>query len=131
MSEPIRFEVGKPGVDPTLPNVTLAIDGVDYALCYDHAAIADVGRLTGINMLTAVASNQPSFEGVIACFWAAAKKAKPEFTYEAAAALIDLSNVYGVLEAVRVAWGASIPDPKKADDGDAGEVAAQATSPEA
>ncbi len=114
MSEALRFEVGKPGVDPTLPNITLSINGEDFSLAYDFAAIVLVEKATGINLLSSVIE-EPTFQGIVALFWAAVLKSRPDFTLEKAAGLIDLQSVLMILHAVRVAWGASIPDPVEAE----------------
>lgn len=127
MNEPIRFVVGKPGVDPTLPNVTLEIDGVAFQLAYDLPSIVLVEQASGINLLLSAIDN-PTWSGVVCLLWAATLKAHPEMTMEKAGKLVDLTSILDVLMAVRVAWQRSKPDAK---DGGAGEAEAQTTSPEA
>ena len=47
---------GKPGLDPTLPNVTLILGGVERHLVFDFNAIVLADKETGVNLIKAAMS---------------------------------------------------------------------------
>lgn len=127
-----RFEIGRPGSDPTLPDVSLAIDGKDYPLAFGFVEVAEVENLTGVNMLTA-AMGEPGFQTTAALLHCAAKKATPEFTLKMAQGVVCVQNIFTITQAIRVAWGLSKPKPEPVVDGDdvsPGGVEAQTESPQ-
>lgn len=112
---------GKPGLDPTLPDVSLILNGVERHLCYDHNAIAQVEKITGLNLLYAAAS-APNAIALRALLWSALLKENPELSLEEVGSWITPRNIPTIHAALQAAWYGSIPE----DDGEVGEVQAQA-----
>lgn len=113
---------GKPGLDPTLPNVTLVLNGDEYQLCYDHNAIVQAEKATGINLLFAAATS-PTATTIRGLLWSALLRDNPELTIDEVGSWITPRNIVTINAALKAAWYGSIPEP----DGEAGEVPAQAS----
>ena len=97
---------GVPGLDSTLPNVPLTLNGITYHLCFDFNACALVESETGINLF---ASDITKFSptNFRAMFFSSLLKAHPEFTLEQAGALITPKTLPAIATAVGKAWSDS------------------------
>ncbi len=102
---------GKVGLDPTLPDVELTLQGKTYHLAYDFNAICQANNATGINLLDSILGDITaiSLRGLL---WAALLPDNPEMTIEEAGKLIMLRDIKAVREAVVTAWFASLPEVK-------------------
>lgn len=112
---------GKPGLDPTLPNVSLILNDVERHLCYDHNAIAQAEKATGLNLLYAAATS-PSATTLRGLLWSALLKENPELTLEEVGGWITPRNIPTIHAAIVAAWYGSVPE----GDEEAGEVQGQA-----
>lgn len=119
---------GVPGLDPTLPNVELVLNGATFQLSYDHNAIAQAEAVTGHNLLEA-AYYIPTATILRGMLWASVLKAHPEVTIEEVGAWINPRNFRVIREALLAAWFGSVPDQKEGEAGETeGEVSPN-TSP--
>jgi hypothetical protein len=116
-----KFSVaGKPGSDPTLPNVALTINEKVFQLCYDFNSIAEAENLTGINLLFSSMDFQNlDARKYRALLFAALLKGQPGITLDEAGALINNTTIPSILQALVEAWTGSHPeilvDSEKAD----------------
>lgn len=110
---------GKVGQDPTLPNVSLILNGVERHLAFDFNAIVQVELLTGINLLKS-AITELSATNVRALLWASLLKENPDLTVEEVGGWITMHNVVLIQQAVITAWfgSAEESDGKVADSGE-------------
>lgn len=115
MSNKKKTVSGKPGLDPTLPNVKLVAGGKEYQLAYDFNAIVRATEVTGVNLLSSVVGeiNAVSLRGLL---WAALLKDQSDITIEEAGDLITPTNMGTIRQAIVTAWFGSIKD------AEAGEV---------
>ncbi len=116
------FVAGQPGLDPTLPDVELVINGSKYQLCYDHNAIAQAENATGINLLESAFRIQ-SANALRAMLWASLLKQNPGLTIEEVGTWLNPRNFLTVREALLAAWFGSVPEPSD----DAGEAQGEAS----
>ena len=100
---------GKPGHDPTLPDVDLVISGETYKLAYDFNAIVQAEKMTGVNLLASVVGeiNAVSLRGLL---WAALLRDRPEITIEHTGGLILPSNIATIRQAIVTAWFGSVQE---------------------
>ena len=112
----------KAGHDRTLPDVTLEIGGKDRHLAYDFAAIVQVEKLTGINLMKAASFQDLSFSDVRGLLYAALLHDDPKLTLEE----FDrdcgpqiMHNLIVCQAAVAEAWFGSVPAPKDDVEGEA------------
>lgn len=109
----------QPGLDPTLPAVSITINGETFSLCYDFNSIARVEMESGINLLAEGISERTftSPSRFRAVFWASCLKDRPDMTLEEAGTLVGKSNFADLVKAVLAAWFGSLPeseaDPKE------------------
>ena len=103
---------GKPGLDPTLPNVPIILGGVERHLCFDYNAIVLVEQQTGVNLLKA-SVGQPSMTSVRAMLWAALLHENEELTLAEVTALIRPKNIAAIHYALNQAWFGSVADPEE------------------
>jgi len=116
---------GVPGTDPTLPDVTLIIGGVERHLVYDINAIVLAEKATGINLFQASVTN-PSAETLRGLLWASLLKESPDMTLDEAGSLITMHNAVIVFAAIREAWFGSVQgDEVASEDETPGEAPAQ------
>ena len=115
------FVAGQPGLDPTLPDVSLILNGVERHLCYDHNAIAQVEKITGLNLLFAAAA-APNATALRALLWAALLRETPGLSLEEVGSWMTPQNIPTIHAALQATWYGSVPE----DDGEVGEVQAQA-----
>lgn len=106
---------GKPGLDPTLPNVDLTVGGTTYHLAYDFNAIVQAEKETGVNLLTAVVGeiNAQSLRGLL---WASLLKDNPELTLDQVGGFIKPTNIATIRQAIVTCWFGSVPDEKPGED---------------
>jgi len=109
---------GKPGLDPTLPDVELILGGDTYHLAYDFNAVVQAEKVCGVNLLTAVVGEitAQSLRGLL---WASLLKDRPDITIGEVGGLIRPTNIVTIREAVVSCWFGSVPDVEP------GEAAAQ------
>lgn len=100
---------GKPGSDPTLPDVELILGGKTYHLSYDFNAIVKAEKETGVNLLTAVVGeiNAQSLRGLL---WASLLKDHPALTADEVGDFIQPTNIATIREAIVTAWFGSVPE---------------------
>jgi hypothetical protein len=100
---------GKPGLDPTLPDVELVLGGETFALAYDFNAVCQAEKATGINLLSSVVGEitASSLRGLL---WASVLKDRPDITIDEVGALIRPTNIATIREAVVSCWFGSVPD---------------------
>ena len=110
MAKSLKLVAGKPGLDSTLPNVPLVINGTTYHLCFDFNAVATVEAETGINLFTA---DQTKFSPVTfrAMFYASLVKGHPDLTLEQVGSLITPKTLPGIATAVSQTWADSSAEP--------------------
>ncbi|MBB5066144.1 hypothetical protein [Granulicella mallensis] len=109
---------GTVGKDPTLPDVSLILNGVERHLCYDFNAIAQAEIHTGINLLRNI--TDVSATNLRALLWAALLKENPKLTIEEVGSWITLHKVPAIHNAIITAWFGSLdePEPKGEDAGE-------------
>lgn len=105
----------KPGFDPTLPAVTLKIDGVEYHPVFDFNAIALVEQQTGINLLKSIVQDISAVH-LRALLWASLLREHPEMTIEQTGELITMYNLAEVHSAMIAAWFGSVASDSKDDE---------------
>jgi hypothetical protein len=115
---------GKPGLDPTLPDVSVKIAGQTYQLVFSFNSICVVESLTGINLLKASISDV-SAVNVRALLYAALLPTYPDMTLEAAGNMVTMRNVGTLHNALISAWFGSIETDSDAEDNPSGEATAQ------
>lgn len=117
---------GKPGQDPTLPDVSLVIGGRERHLCFDLNAICIAEKATGVNLLKAAVSevDATSIRGLL---YAALLRDDPTLKLDEVGSWITMSNLPHVHKAIVTAWFASIDEPEN-NGTEPGEAQAQATT---
>lgn len=101
---------GTPGLDPTLPDVTLILGGVERHLCFDFNSIALVEQHTGINLLKASLSDINA-TNLRALLWASLLKENENLSIEEVGSWITMRNANTVYTALITAWFGSASDP--------------------
>jgi hypothetical protein len=118
---------GKPGADPTLPDVSLILGGKERVLCFDFNAICVASKVTGINLLRSVVGDLEP-ESLRGLLWAALLRDDPSLTLDQVGSLIRPASIPGIREALLRAWFESKDDGEGKEAGTAkGEAKAQAT----
>jgi hypothetical protein len=115
---------GKPGEDPTLPDVTLILGGVERKLCYDYNAIVLAEKMTGVNLLEGVVG-QMTATNLRGLLWASLKRESPDLTIDQVGALIQPRALGIIQQALMAVWFGSIAEPDEKDE-TPGEAEAQA-----
>lgn len=116
---------GVPGLDATLPDVSLIIGGKTRQLCFDFSAICTVERLTGLNLLKSAVS-EVSATNLRALLYAALLRDDPTLTLEEVSKWITMKNVGVIHQALVTAWFGSVEDADQDADEQPGEAPAQA-----
>lgn len=100
---------GKPGEDPTLPNVELIVGGATFHLAYDFNAIIKAEKETGVNLLSSAVGeiNATSLRGLL---WASLLPENPEMTIDQAGKLVKPWNIPTIRQAIVTAWFGSVKD---------------------
>jgi hypothetical protein len=102
---------GVPGLDPTLPDVSLVIDGRKYQLCFDLNALVLIQKKIGKNILIEqVSLTEP--ETMRTVLWGALLRESPDLTEEQAGALVTTANWGATVKATLAALGASQAEPE-------------------
>ena len=116
---------GKPGSDPTLPDVSIVLGGKERKLCFDFNAIVLASQETGINLLKAIVREiEPaSLRGLL---WASLLRDDPTITLEQVGQMIRPGSVPGIREALLRVWFESAGEAEGKPGGAAGEAKAQA-----
>jgi len=101
-------------INPTLPKVSIEVNGATYYLAFDFNALCVAEEATGQNLLQRVFDlrDMPS-RTFRAIFYAALLKVQPEMTVEQAGALITPGNFDTIYPKLVEAWLESVP---KQDD---------------
>lgn len=115
---------GRPGEDPTLPDVSLVIGGQERHLCFDFEAICKVEQLTGLNLLKSAVS-EVSATNLRALLYAALLRDDPALSLEQVSKWITMHNVANIHQALVTAWFGSV-DQQESKDDEPGEAPAQA-----
>lgn len=116
---------GAPGLDATLPDVSIVIGGVERHLAYDYNAIVLAEKATGVNLLKAIVGeiNATNLRGLL---WAALVRETPKLTLDEVGSWITPRNVGTIHQALITAWFGSIDEADDKEAGAAGEPTAQA-----
>jgi len=117
---------GRPGLDPTLPDVKLVLGGNTYQLVFDFNAIAQAEKVTGINLLQA-SIDTASAQSLRGLLWASLLKENPNLIIEQVGSLITMANAPTIWAAIRTAWFGSVTS-EAAEDNPSGETSAQTES---
>ena len=106
---------GKPGQDPTLPNVELTCGKATFHLAYDFNAIVKAEQATGVNLLSSVVGeiNASSLRGLL---WASLLPENPDMTLDQAGKLIKPANIPTIRQAIVTAWFGSVKDADEAGE---------------
>jgi hypothetical protein len=144
MSKKTRIAVN-PAHDPTLPDVSITLDGQVYRLCFDYGSLAIAERKlndslvlawrklndalplderkpfdqgTKVNMLASLDLSQMGAERLPVLFYAALVKGHPGITFGEASALITMHTFADVFSKVAEAFVASMSEvgDKKSED---------------
>jgi len=114
-----------PGLDPTLPDVTLILGGVERHLVFDFNAIVQAEKVTGVNMLRA-SIDSLSAESLRGLLWASLLKENPTLTLDQVGGLITMANAPIIYKAIVTAWFGSVHDAEDvSEDETPGEDLAQ------
>lgn len=113
---------GVPGKDPTLPNVPLELCGKTYHVCYDFNAIIAYEEQTGENILITFESEDIAPKKLRALLWAGLLKENPDLTLQQVGALIALSDMGRVVQAVAAAITGSKAEPDPNAKGEAAKA---------
>lgn len=113
-----KREIANTPLDPTAPHASVTIDGKEYRLCFDFAALAEArayfrkqGR-NDVNLLRALMSVDADSVWIV--FPCAIHKFHPEISYEDAQAMLTIPVAFVVADAIIQAWNLSVPEPKEA-----------------
>lgn len=112
---------GVPGVDPTLPQTSIELDGVTYNLAFTFKALA-IGaaelRKQGIhvNLLHSLDLTSLDADRVAPLLFAAMITHQPDIHIEKVQDLITLKNLGRVFEAIAQAYTDSMVEPSTKDD---------------
>ena len=82
----------KPVVDPTLPRVSVTVDGKEYFLCFDFNSIVEAENLTGLNLLNALDFSNINATKLRALLYSALLKLQPDITLEATGTLLAVGR---------------------------------------
>ena len=112
---------GKPAVDPTLPDVSVEINGKVYRLAYTFAALAlaqaKLKTVNGtINVFRAVMFTDVDPIDLCVLFYAGLQANHPDLTYDEACELITLQNYGDVFKACYKAYTESMAPPDSKED---------------
>jgi hypothetical protein len=107
--------VGKPGLDPTLPDVSLIIAGVERHLCFDFNAIVLTEKVTGINILKAALDSDINATNIRGLLWASLVKENPDLTIEEVGSWITMHNLFNVKNALTLAWLGSVTEDEESE----------------
>lgn len=100
---------GVPGLDPTLPNVPLVLNGTTWHLAFDFNSLATVGSLTGLNLLSKLDLQNLNAGEYRALLYSTLLKNHPDLTLEQAGSLINLASLPAITVALVHAWTGSQP----------------------
>lgn len=123
MSKTLKV-AGVPAVDPTLPKVSLTLNGREWHLCFDYAALALAERKlaeagTPVNMLIAMDMRDLNITRLPFVLFAALLREHPEITFKEIGALVTMDSLPRIYIAIVDAYLASCPvfkEEKKSSD---------------
>lgn len=98
---------------PTLPQVSIELNGQKYGLCFDFNALAHAESATGLNMLQALDFQGLSATTFRALLFASMLKLQPEITLEQVGNLIQYGTLPELYKAVARAYTESQPEPEQ------------------
>ena len=109
MSKNHNSVAGRPGHDPTLPDVEIVFGDKTYHLAYDFNAIVMAEKATGVNLLSSVVGkiDATSLRGLL---FAALLKDEPDLTLEEVGSFIRPNNIATIRQAIVTAWFGSAKD---------------------
>jgi hypothetical protein len=100
-------------VDPTLPKVSIEVDGVTYYLCFSFNAICQAEASTGLNLLNALDFRSVDATKLRALLFSALLRIQPDTTLESAGSLLNLKTAGMITRALTEAFTESHPEPNK------------------
>ena len=124
---------GAAGADPTLPDVTLVIDGKTWHLVYNYDAIARAERALNaaaaaatpkgvpfvpINLLRGFNLEEASAEQLRGLLYAALMTAHPKVTLKEVSTLIRMDTLTDIYGTIAACWMQSQPAKKTEEDAD-------------
>lgn len=107
-----------PVPDPTIPDVSVEVDGERFRLCFDFRALAVAKarlRELGIefNVLRSIDFMNIDVDTLPALFFAAAQRYQPKLTWQQAEKLVNMRTAIGIFGGLSSAYTASMLKPDK------------------
>jgi hypothetical protein len=122
----MKTVAGVLGEDPTLPEVSIILGGVERKLCFDYNAIVLAEKATGVNLLQGIVG-EITASNLRGLLWAALKRDCPKLTLDELGTMIKPHMLGTIHQALQAAWFGSLVDPDKAAEAEpTGEAEAQA-----
>lgn len=103
--------------DPTLPKVSITIDGMEYFLAWDFNALAKGEEITGENLLQSMSFENISATRLRSLFYVSLLKFQPEITEEKAGELGGQVNAGAIMRAIVEAYTGSMPEAEDEAEG--------------
>jgi hypothetical protein len=107
-----------PAVDPTLPKVSMTLNGEEYFLCFTFGALASAEaklRKLGIeaNLLRALDLSNLDATHLVPLLYAALITHKPDISPEQVAKMVRLQDIPAIFQALAKAYVESLAEPEK------------------
>jgi len=104
--------------DPTIPDVSVEVDGETFHLCFDFSALALAKaelRKQGVevNILRSIDFREIDVDTLPALFFAAALRYRPDLEWSRAVELVNLRTAAGIHGALASAYMAAMLEPGK------------------
>ncbi|MDE2099255.1 MAG: hypothetical protein KGL39_18520 [Patescibacteria group bacterium] len=104
--------------DPTIPDVTVEIDGERFRLCFDFGALAIAkaklrAAKVDVNILHSIDFSAADVDTIPALFFAASQKFQPDLSWEHARELVTLRTVDAIGVGLFSAYRAAMAEPAK------------------
>lgn len=102
--------------NPTIPDVTIEVDGRSFRLCFDFRALAIAKaklKAAGIDfhVLRSIDFQQVDVDTLPALFFAAANKHQPDLGWEEAEGLVNIRTAIGILAGLATAYTGAMAPP--------------------
>lgn len=104
--------------DPTLPFTPITIDGKEYKMVFQHAALAlaeDKLLAKGYEVNLLISYLRRTFSSMRVLFAASLVAYHPEVDFNEAQNWVTHDNILEIIQAVDAAWKKSMPEPVKSD----------------
>lgn len=99
--------------DPTIPDVSVEVDGSSYRLCFDFEALARAKAMlrkagVEVNILRCLDFREVDVDTLPLLFFAAAHRFQPELSYAEAQRAVSLRTAEGILSGIFAAYTAAM-----------------------